>query len=203
MGVTGSKPERQEDRSHMNVQGDSHLTGLDEAQLEARAREGDRRACGRLLDLVRDELVRFCYRYLGNLDEAEDAVQDVLAAMVDRAWPAGNYRAYLFRAARNRCLDLAKPRRGGQVGSFVLDSRLQSPNTGPRTAALRKEEQEQLQQHFAALSRNHAEILALRYLDGMPRREIAKILEIPPSLVKSRLREAMKALDKLVNGTRR
>lgn len=184
----------------MNEVANGSISRLGQVELESQARQGDKRAAARLLEQAREELVRFCYRYLGNVHEAEDTVQDVLAGMMGRAWPSESYRTHLFRTARNRCLDLWKRRQGGRMGSFFADSCVPSPRTGPETAAVRQDEGEHLRRHLAVLSRDLAEIVTLRYLDGMSRREIAEVLELPASLVKSRLREAMKALDRLVRG---
>ena len=161
-----------------------------EPELEARARSGDQAAMAKLLDRSRDDLTRFCYRYLGNVHEAEDAAQDVLVSLAERkSWPEGSFRAWLFRIARNRCLDLIRHRRGGRVGigSFLGDSRLPSPRTGPRTALLRQEEQEALRRQLTLLSPDQAEVLMLRYFEGLSRKEIAEILEVAESVVKSRL----------------
>ena len=51
----------------------------DEATLAASARDGDQEAAVRLCERYRDSLVSFCFRYLHNDSDAEDAAQDVLA----------------------------------------------------------------------------------------------------------------------------
>ena len=64
------------------------MTVHGETTLERRARDGDSTAAAQLLEAARDDLVRFCYRYLGNVEEAEDAAQNVVAAILARPWPS-------------------------------------------------------------------------------------------------------------------
>jgi RNA polymerase sigma-70 factor (ECF subfamily) len=78
-----------------------------EAALE-RARSGDDRAFGELTDPYLSELQLHCYRILGSVQDAEDALQETLLA----AWRGlGQYegraslRTWLYRIATNRCLN--------------------------------------------------------------------------------------------------
>ena len=71
-------------------------------------------AFGELTSPYRRELVVHCYRMLGSIDDAEDAVQDALA----RAWRgritfqrAISFRAWLYRIATNTCLDAIERRK--------------------------------------------------------------------------------------------
>ena len=167
----------------------------DELDLEARARSGDRAAVVKLLDRLGVDLARFCHRYLGDLHEAEDAAQDVLIVLTKEGrWPQGGL-AWVLRVARNRCLDLAKRRQDGRVGVGAFgNSQLPSPRTGPRTALARQQEHELLRQHISSLTQPHGEVLMLRYFEDLSRKEIAEVLELSESVVKSRLFEARKEL---------
>ena len=77
--------------------------------------DGSRRAeVEAALALHRSELTGYCYRMLGSVAEAEDAVQDTLL----RAWRASDsfegraaVRSWLYRIATNVCLDMLKSRK--------------------------------------------------------------------------------------------
>ncbi|MET7420674.1 sigma-70 family RNA polymerase sigma factor [Dactylosporangium sp. NPDC005555] len=77
------------------------------------ALEGDEDAFARLVLPLRGQLHAHCYRMLGSVHDADDALQDALL----RAWQGlrgltghGSLRAWLYTVATRTCLDLAAAR---------------------------------------------------------------------------------------------
>ena len=84
------------------------------AELIELAKAGDAAAFEQLVGPYRNEIQVHCYRFLGSLADAEDALQETLTA----AWQAlagfegrSSVRTWLYRIATNRCLNLLRSAR--------------------------------------------------------------------------------------------
>ena len=105
--------------------------------------------------LVHDHLALIygiCLRYLGNTEDAEDAVQDSFVKIWRNLWKvdlARNFRVWAAEIAKNTCLDLLKRRRTVPMSAFeneegenyiadALESTLESPVQTAERSLLRR-----------------------------------------------------------------
>jgi RNA polymerase sigma-70 factor, ECF subfamily len=186
---------------------------LSTPDLLAAARRGDEGAFRRLVEPHRRDLQAHCYRMLGSLHDAEDALQDALL----RAWRGldgfegrASLRTWLHRIATNACLDLAG-RRPTRV--LPLDYGPPSdPHDGPGEPLLESvwvepypdehiayEQRESVELAFVAalqhLPASQRAVLILREVLGFSAREVAESLETSVASVNSALQRARKAVD--------
>lgn len=163
--------------------------------LVAKLRGGDAQA-GALLDAVyRQAMTRFCQGYLGRVEEAEDAVQEVFCKVLRAELVPSNFRAYLYKIARNHCRNVLRARDRRRDGLMLPPtSQLAGRSTGTLTRLVKQELRSRVIHLLGALPAAQGEVLRLRYAEGLSRAEIAYVLEVPESVVKSRLFEGLKKL---------
>jgi RNA polymerase sigma-70 factor (ECF subfamily) len=190
--------------------------------LEA-AREGDEGAYRELVEPHRGELHAHCYRMLGSVHDAEDALQEALL----RAWRGlarfegrSSLRSWLYRIATNTCLDsIDKAKRvlpvdfppadpSGGPGEPLVESTWVEPyadealGVGEGFAApeARYEQRESVELAFVAalqhLPGTQRAALILRDVLGFSARESAEVLETSVPSVNSALQRARDAVEK-------
>jgi RNA polymerase sigma-70 factor (ECF subfamily) len=187
-----------------------------------RARDGDEQAFRELTDSHRRELQVHCYRILGSVQDAEDALQETLLAAwrgLDGFEERSSLRAWLYTIATNRCLnalrdgarrpqehrplsfDPPRPTRYGEVPWLepYPDALLEGvPDTAPGPD-VRYEAREAVGLAFVtALQRmppRQRAALVLRDVLGYRASEVAAMLDTTETSVNSALQRARAMLD--------
>src|SRR5205814_3083737 len=198
-----------------------------EEQLLARARRGEEAAFGRLLEPYRPELHAHCYRMLGSVHDAEDALQEALL----RAWRGlqrfegrSSLRSWLYTIATNTCLNqiARRPKRVLPIdyapaadphegpGEPVVESIWVEPypderlglEDGLAAPEARYEQRESIELAFIAalqnLPPNQRAVLILREVLGFSAKEVADQLETSVASVNSALQRARAAVEERV-----
>ncbi len=201
----------------------STTTSQERDLLEA-ARAGDEAAFSRLMEVHRAELHAHCYRMLGSVHDAEDALQEALL----RAWRAlprfegrSSLRSWLYRIATNACLDVIgrRPKRVLPIdygppadphpgpGEPLTESVWLEPypdhqlglSDGLAGPEARYEQRESVELAFVAalqhLPARQRAVLILREVLGFSAREVADSLETTVASVNSALQRSRRAVD--------
>jgi RNA polymerase sigma-70 factor, ECF subfamily len=150
---------------------------------------------------IRHELVHLgsgahalAIQIMGNADDAADAVHDALATVLEKPGTydasRGPLRPWFLRVVRNRCIDLLRRRRppGAPIDELI------DTGIGPEKAAEHADRDRVLKMALAAITPEQRQIVVLRdYLD-LSYGEIAKVLDIAPGTVMSRLHRSRVSL---------
>ncbi|MEA2244762.1 MAG: hypothetical protein QOD24_4318 [Solirubrobacteraceae bacterium] len=198
-------------------------TSADPRLLEA-ARSGDEGAFAGLVEPHRGELHAHCYRMLGSVHDAEDALQEALL----RAWRGlgrfegrSSLRSWLYTIATNTCLNqiARRPKRvlpvdyapaadpHGGPGEPIVESVWVEPypdetlgiEDGLAAPEARYEQRESIELAFIAalqhLAPNQRAVLILREVLGFSAKEVAESLDTTVASVNSALQRARKTVD--------
>jgi len=166
-----------------------------DAELIARARAGEAEALNHLLARHYDRLYALCRRLAGNRDDALDATQEALIAIVaglDRFDGRSSFPTWAYRVATNACLDQLRRRRRRPTHALDHDP--------PPTASARPALDQQVVDHLtldhalSALPPEFRAAVVLRDVLGLDYAEIASVLDIPPGTVRSRIARGRRAL---------
>src|SRR3954462_4876321 len=203
------------------------MSGTREQGLIEAARGGDETAFQGIVEPYRGELHAHCYRMLGSVHDAEDALQEAML----RAWRGlprfegrSSLRSWLYTIATNTCLN-AIERRPKRV--LPIDyGPATDPHTGPGEPLVesvwiepypdenlgledglagpdaRYEQREAIELAFIAalqhLPANQRAVLILREVLGFSAREVAETLDTTVASVNSALQRARVAVDERV-----
>ena len=147
----------------------------DETKL-IKAVKRDPRAFGELYKLYVNQIFRYLYSRIGNLEEAEDATSKTFLAAFeafDKFRQDGHFASWLFAIARNKAMDHFRQRDNSSSVDEIEDVPLEND---PLLGVIQSEQPAALSRLIQALPAGARELLRLRFLAEMSFPEIARIL---------------------------
>ena len=149
---------------------------------------------------MKDKLFRFAFRLLQNVEEAEDAVQDVMAGVWAKREQWGQWNSlegYCMTATRNNCLDRLRKKRLVPV-QVEKAWEVSSSEKDPYEKMMGKEIVHRIRKCLDGLPENQQMVVRLREMDGFSYNEIAEILDMSMEQVKINLFRGRNAIKKSI-----
>ena len=154
---------------------------MTQAERVRQAQAGDVDAFCALYTAYQQKLFHYAYYKLGNVQDAEDVVQDVFEKLLryeGRFESEEHLKAWLLRVAINRCRDIT---RAARQKDTELDENIPAPESGNDGSLL---------DAVRTLPENYRNAVYLHYYEGYTAAEVGRMLGAPTNTVLSWLRRA-------------
>lgn len=159
---------------------------------------GDGAALSTLLERYQPHVYRFGLKMCRDVEDARDVLQETLWAMartIQGFRGGASFTTWLYTIARSHCIKKRRRRKGASDPVALEDSpdatrNLVAAGRDPSERLLGKELEQALDEAIGALDPRYREVLLLRDVEGLTATEVAEVLGIGVSAVKSRLHRA-------------
>jgi len=147
-------------------------------------------------------LYRYAYRWTGDVDQAEDLVQETLTRLyleMPRLREVEAVRPWAARIMYRIFIDWLRRSNRSPV-MFVDSEDIDAPDDTQDPALLAEQalQQEQIAEAWGRLHEQHRVVLSLHEIEGYSLEEVASIIEVPLGTTKSRLHRARQCLRDLL-----
>lgn len=165
-------------------------------ELVKRAKLGDKEPLIKLIMLRRQEYYRLAYVYVGNKEDALDALEDMIVIIYENISKLKKNEAFGTWSKTilvNCCKKILR-----KTKKIVSIETIEEAASEEGIA--QKDNQILLEKHLAKLNEKHQEVIRLRYFLDLEYQAIADILNIPLGTVKSRLTYGLERLKESFGG---
>ena len=173
---------------------------MEERDLIARARTGDRVAMGELYELHARRVFTVVRRLVGDDHLAEDLSQEAWIRAFDKLHlfrGDAAFGTWLYRLAANHVVDHGRRARK-ERGRTEMPEQLVDPAAGQGEQALGRERARVLREALEEVPDHYRETLFLVYIEGMKIEEASRTSGLPPGTIKTRLMRGREALRRIL-----
>ena len=171
---------------------------MDDAELVRRAQHGNRNAIGKLYDRHQPHIFRFVWSRVRHQQTAEDMTGEIFTRMVtslasyqDTGIP---FRAWLYRIARNLIVDHFRQHGERQPLPLAAVEDMREENESMDSLLQQKITVEYVEQALDQIDPEQREVVVMRFLIGLPLKEVALALNKSVPAVKSLQHRGLAAL---------
>lgn len=137
-----------------------------------------------------DEIYNFSRYMLFDADEADDIVQKTFLSLynnMNKLDMTKSVRPWLYKVARNNCLDHIKRKKPMNFSVISPDDSFDVPDNEPSLESKldNAELLETVKREISNLPPQYREIMLLKYFEDMTFEQIGEVLDISPNTVKS------------------
>ena len=168
---------------------------MEDAEIIRQVLAGHHEKFADLVERYQAPLIHFLRRTLGSDEDVFDCAQEAFLAAyrnLSRYSEEHPFRAWLYTIARNKAFDLMRKRR--REVPLIVDENLVDHQPLPEEVWLEKEQATMLDEVLKELPEHYGQALYLRYRQELTYEEIALILEVPVSRVKTYLHRGKEKL---------
>lgn len=172
---------------------------ISDEELIRRFQEGDALAFDFIVNRYKDQLLNFAYRFVGNIEEAEDVVQETFLRLYRNRHAyrqIAKFSTWIYTIAGNLSkTELRKRKRRklvsiSDIGFDEKDYQIEDQHADTERDVDSVLKEEVIQKAIEELSPRFRQIIILRDIQELSYEEVGKILKIPLGTVKSRVNRA-------------
>ncbi len=176
-------------------------------EIAASVQEGDVDSFRELMERYEPKLARYARRFLFDVDESKDLLQEVFIKAYTNLKSFDRSRRFspwIYRIAHNEFVNALRKRKNDRDNVSIFDFDVLLPHPAAKETADgeagQKELRAALDRFLSKIDPKYRETLTLYYFDEMDYREIAEIMHVPVSTVGVRLQRGKTLLRKMVEG---
>lgn len=178
---------------------DTEASGPSDEDLIERFQQGDVYAYDLIVKRYKEPLLNFVYRFIGNIEEAEDIVQETFLRVYRKKHAyrrIAKFSTWIYTIAGNLSRTEIRRRRRrklfsvSDMGFDEKDYEISDEEFSPEDNAEGVLQGELIQKEIENLSPKFREVILLRDVQELSYEEISQIIKVPIGTVKSRVNRA-------------
>ena len=167
-------------------------------ELISRFQNGDERAYVELVNRYKDRLLNFVFQFLGDIEQAEDVVQDTMLRLYEKKHyykEIAKFSTWIYTIARNLAnteLRKKKRRKTTYLSQLSKERQFEIPAVQDDVDQSLQNEfiYDRIQSAINNLPEHFKVVIILRDIQELSYEEISKIVEVPLGTIKSRINRA-------------